>query len=675
MSLRIRLLLLSLFTLVLPWAGWEYARQMEDVLRSGQEGALLTTAKTLGRVVIADSDLVEQSFPQRPADSAGRKLFAAQLTTNPLLDGLIDEWPPTIGALPTDAATGKLRLGVYGAAFYAFMHVSDAQVRYESPGTGDRPNRNNYDRILVVSRDQSGVERAWSLSAVAPGPLIVRQANPVSPWKPALAEDDSEVRGAWRETTSGFDVELRIPTRLIGWEFAIVHLDDATPAPDALEMWALSLASETLRDKLALYAAEGLRISIVDNDGWLLARAGTLQAFAADGRDESPSAYRWFLGRSEQLCPAYSLPYGMWGPPVDSALAGRSTPIWCQAGGGEPSTVRASIPIAVSSSILGVITVEQAGSRLLLDRDAALTGLLGFTFLVALLAVAAAIVFAAWLSRRIRRLSVAAADALTPSGDVNDVLPETASGDELGDLARSYAVLLQKLKEYTQYLRTLGSKLSHEFRTPLAIVSSSLENLAAEKHSHDQTYIQRAREGTARLQNLLIAMTEATRVEQSIETAERVDFDLADLLRGVGTAYAQTFSTHRIEVAVPTDSCPLHGAPELIVQMLDKLIDNAVDYCPNGQRISIALSSESKHYRLTVSNEGPLLAPGAEHKMFDMLISDRTGESEKPHLGLGLFIVQLIARFHGGLATGRNMSDLSGVEFEIQLPKPRQPSK
>jgi len=104
--------------------------------------------------------------------------------------------------------------------------------------------------------------------------------------------------------------------------------------------------------------------------------------------------------------------------------------------------------------------------------------------------------------------------------------------------------------------------------------------------------------------------------------------------------------------------------------MLDKLVDNAVDYCPPGQRIEIALEADAKHYRLSVSNEGPLLAPAAEHKIFDMLVSDRTGEGSKPHLGLGLFIVQLIARYHGGHARARNLADLSGVAFEIELPRP-----
>ena len=58
MSLRTKLLLLSLLTLILPWAGWKYAQQMETTLRSGQEAALLTTAQVLSRVVASEPELL-----------------------------------------------------------------------------------------------------------------------------------------------------------------------------------------------------------------------------------------------------------------------------------------------------------------------------------------------------------------------------------------------------------------------------------------------------------------------------------------------------------------------------------------------------------------------------------------------------------------------------------------
>jgi two-component system, OmpR family, sensor histidine kinase ChvG len=162
-------------------------------------------------------------------------------------------------------------------------------------------------------------------------------------------------------------------------------------------------------------------------------------------------------------------------------------------------------------------------------------------------------------------------------------------------------------------------------------------------------------------------MTEATRVEQSIEQAEQVDFDLNNLVRSSATAYQQTFATHRIDAQLPATACPMQGAPELIAQLLDKLIDNAVDFCPSQGRILIELTAEPKLYRLAVSNEGPLLPPDAATKIFDLLVSNRTASGAKPHLGLGLYIVQLIARFHRGEVTAHNLADATGVIFNVHL--------
>jgi two-component system, OmpR family, sensor histidine kinase ChvG len=84
------------------------------------------------------------------------------------------------------------------------------------------------------------------------------------------------------------------------------------------------------------------------------------------------------------------------------------------------------------------------------------------------------------------------------------------------------------------------------------------------------------------------------------------------------------------------------------LQSLDKLLDNAVDYCPSGGAIEITLEHTAKSYRLVVSNQGPQLASEIADKLFDAMVGNRAGDAIKPHLGLGLFIVQLIARFHRG---------------------------
>ena len=133
--------------------------------------------------------------------------------------------------------------------------------------------------------------------------------------------------------------------------------------------------------------------------------------------------------------------------------------------------------------------------------------------------------FAAWLALRLARLRRASESALTRSGLVT-AFPETAARDELGDVARSFSTLLARLDEYTSYLRTLAGKLAHELRTPLTIVRSSLENLEAEPSGDAaRTYLARARQGSERLNAILLAMGAASRVEEAIGSAERIDFD------------------------------------------------------------------------------------------------------------------------------------------------------
>jgi signal transduction histidine kinase len=113
------------------------------------------------------------------------------------------------------------------------------------------------------------------------------------------------------------------------------------------------------------------------------------------------------------------------------------------------------------------------------------------------------------------------------------------------------------------------------------------------------------------------------------------------------------------------------GAPELIVQMLDKLVDNAVDFSADGATISIVLSAEPDHAELSVANPGPPLPPEATTKLFESLWQSRT-ESDpagrlRPHFGLGLYIVRLIAEFHGGSARAANLPDQAGAIFTVRL--------
>jgi two-component system, OmpR family, sensor histidine kinase ChvG len=674
MSLRAKLFLVSLLTLILPWAGWQYAQRMETTLRRGQEDSLLTTADVLSRVVASQPELLYR-FPaelRENFDPATGDLFAPLLPTTPLLDGFADEWPvPSRPVAGFDRPGPTLRLGVFGRFMYVYFETDDARVRYETPSSDERVNE-DVSRVVFLTRDEFDRERAWSITAVAPGPVITRATEVGAPWQ--MSSEIEHISGVWRATEKGYAIELRAPLSMFGTQLAAFAISRNGPSAPALGR--LHTASEALKERLEQYAPKGLRVSVVDARGWLLARAGTVESqvsseYVGLERDEDGfvrSIYRGLFGR-DTLAVRYGLPYGMWGTPVDEARSGEPTAIWFEPAGGEPSLVRAAVPVRYGDEVLAALIVEQPAEQLAIVREEALTRLLNLTLLATLFSVSITLAFAARLSQRIRRLSRAVANALTPEGRLEPHIPDTSSRDELGTLARSYGTLLGRLKEHTNYLQTLGNKLSHELRTPLTIVSSSLENLAADAtlEPASQSYLERARTGNARMHAILTAMTEANRVEQIIEHTDRIEFDLADLVRNMGQAYSATFDKHRIETRIPEAPCTLHGSPDLIAQMLDKLMDNAADFAPEGGRITLELETLTDGYRLSVSNEGPLLPPQLDGRLFESLVSGRTLQDRKPHLGLGLYIVRLIAEFHGGSVTAANLEDRTGVVVAVDL--------
>ena len=103
--------------------------------------------------------------------------------------------------------------------------------------------------------------------------------------------------------------------------------------------------------------------------------------------------------------------------------------------------------------------------------------------------------------------------------------------------------------------------------------------------------------------------------------------------------------------------------------MLDKLLDNAADFCPPGGHIRLALEPDARTCLLSVTNAGPLLPPQLDGRLFESLVSGRTAADGRPHLGLGLYIVRLIADFHGGAAAATNLADGTGVRISIELPR------
>ena len=216
--------------------------------------------------------------------------------------------------------------------------------------------------------------------------------------------------------------------------------------------------------------------------------------------------------------------------------------------------------------------VEETGNAVLAVRNSAFERLFNIVLAVLLVGSLALTLYATWLTSRIRHLRDDAERAIDASGRVRKPLASSHAGDEIGDLSRSFGSVLARLSEYASYQEKMASRLSHELRTPIAVVRSSLDNLKQTPLPDDaRVYMARAQEGLTRLTTILTRMTEAARLEQSLTDVERERFDLGQVVAGCVEGYRQAYPAARIAFARPEAEIAIEGAPDLIAQMLDKL--------------------------------------------------------------------------------------------------------
>ena len=684
MSLRTQLLAFGLLTLVLPWAGMRFVQEMEAALRRGLEASLLASAGTVA-AALDDEPALITPIGERADEPAGvaSTIYAEPLLRELTVDGFGTDWGPdetTVRSLP---GGHEYRTGVYGRYAYLFVAVGDRDIVQQGS-----PGQTPYgDRVLLMLESEAGASSSLLLMTRAPGRFRAQYTMP-----PAFAPSGSfedRVLSAWRTTADGYSVEARIPLDLIGSSFglAVIDVDPAGPSTYAVELnstWEGGQAGAApfihqlsqLQEFVNQFSRAGDRFRVVNRDGWVLSDAGDVESGAAATAVAATTVaerlFRSLLRRDDPAYEAIEEPFGRLGDAaLRAALEGEPATAWFRRGPEDSAIVAAAAPIRGPDGVLGAVLLEQASDPILTLTNQALLRLMTFTLLASVLAAAGLLGYATFLSLRVRRLAHAAETALGPKGEIQVAVPGRGARDELGDLARSFADLLRRLREHTDYLRTLTSKLSHELRTPLAVVSTSLDNLEHQVGKDTaQVYLRRLRGGADRLDSILVAMSEATRMEHAIgETTPEV-FNLAAVVEACSTAYGDVYADRSFGCELETDGpATVRGSSDLVAQLMDKLIDNAVGFSPAGSRIGIALAGASSELVLSVSNTGSVLPESMREQLFDSLVSIRRHGDERPHLGFGLYIVALIAKFHGGRVEADNLPEGDGVVFRVCFPR------
>ena len=699
--------------LSIPWMGARYVVEMKAFLLQGQKDALLLTAGGIAtilndRTALFDSEAGVPELLGEKSDS-----FAYQLPRLIQLDGDAMDWGHSVLLEKREFIEGKPGqcgpdfdpdnfalqhlLGYRSEWLYALFDVTDDHVVYRDLG---RRKLGNGDHVRVLIQHPYGPLTRYTLVARGPGRMSAYLAS--GDWQsPLLGEPVEDVVAVLKETDYGYTIELRLPRYLVGQYsrlgFNVVDVDD----DDTRELRAListyPQAENTQPGRVLLTSPEitqlirGLnqpnsRIWIIDKQQQVRAVVGGLSPPRAVEKPDAEPKTVWaeFQAKMTTKLDAWLKRPDVVFEDLPSDITVRRDEMIVDVLKGQLRSdsrrsvdkkvriVMAGHPIRGGSSVLGAVVVEQSSHAILRGQYELLKSLASASLLVFAFVTLALIVFAWRLTVRIGRLHDTTDRAISAEGRVqkSSIPTRVYPRDELGDLGRSITSMLQRLSGYTSYLEGLPDTLAHEMNNPLNVVSSSLQRLEQEQPAiQGDKYMDRAQAGIQRLKHLLSSLTQAANLEEAMRTEERQKLNLSSLLKDYTGGVQSMFVLHRFQLSLDSDQMFILGSGDHIAELMDKLIDNAVQFGVPNTEIKITLSEQEDGLLLTVTNEGAVIAEGQQDRVFDPMVSLGRKDANTAHLGLGLYVVRLIADYHQAHAWMVNRQDGTGVVVSILFPK------
>jgi two-component system, OmpR family, sensor histidine kinase ChvG len=699
-SLATKLMLLGAALLSLPYFSLRQLLAMEQFLIQGQAQAQLLTAEGISTLLNGRDDL----FNDLPLSAEGyASLYAHPLPSAIRLDGRDGDWDVlaerrlVFGADPDSGerpdGSFDLILGERADQLYAVLRILDRDRIWRDP---DALRLDNADHVRLTFQDASGARGRIQLTFSGPGVLTAYAMDEA--WRFASnGQPDNRIQGFVSPTNTGegYVVEFRLPLAMLNaresFGISVVDVDDPVSRSQRAMVQTLPTAGPeafnliVLRSPEVLNIVEGLgyagaRILVIDGERRVRAETGAYQREGPRAPPLSAPALgplEFFrplvrgllaiarLGQEDGAAPMTS------DAVIDTALAGGPLAVRRRLSD-KQEIIMAAVPIRGREQALGAVVVEQDTDEILaLQRDA-LDRIIGFAVLTIALVFLALLTFSLRLAWRIRGLGAEASRAIDQQGRLRtfQLRREARAGDELGELSRNVSQMLARLHQHNQFLENMPRTLRHEINNPLNTLSTSLQNLEdTQPELSDSKYLDAARRGVQRIGAIVQNLADAANLEESLKAEDLETLDLEALVESYVRNSAALQAPRQLTFQGPGTGVKIEAADYRIEQLLDKIIDNALDFALPETAIAVALRRERSDAVLTIRNQGPLLSEDTLASMFDSMVTRRDGTNDtKLHFGLGLYVVRVIAAHHGGGALARNLPDGSGVEIEVRLP-------
>ena len=322
-----------------------------------------------------------------------------------------------------------------------------------------------------------------------------------------------------------------------------------------------------------------------------------------------------------------------------------------------------AVPVLSGNNRVGAVRIS-AAEAIVSDRvDSRIRGLLFVALLSLAIASAVAWVFARSVSRPLKRLHTAT-ESLA-AGDLTTRAEHDEGPGEVRDLAISFNAMADRLQQLIERQRAFAGTASHQLRTPVTALRLRLEQLAVVVDDDPETHatVESALHETDRLHRMIEGLLALARAENATLAPESVDVaSIARHRRDHWSPLAEE-SDVRMEVVAPA-TAPVVAIPGAVEQILDNLIDNALEVSPAGGSLNLSVVPERDWVAVHVIDEGPGMSDADRERAFERFWR---GDSSSPGgSGLGLAIVQQLAHASGGtVELGRSPG--GGIDAVVRL--------
>lgn len=236
-------------------------------------------------------------------------------------------------------------------------------------------------------------------------------------------------------------------------------------------------------------------------------------------------------------------------------------------------------------------------------------------------------------------------------GDLSHRLEVRSSGDELDTLAQTINRLLEQIEQLVHGIANVSNSIAHDLRTPLAELRSRLEELALTRPPVEATFAEIDAavadvDGVIRIFNALLRLAE---IDAGLRRSNFVETDLGELVAKAVEFYLPAAELKGLSLSL-RDSGPTGARcdPVLLAQAINNLIDNSLKFVAPGGHVELGVARLAQGLvAVTVADNGPGI-PEADRPKAAQRFFRGDASRGTPGVGLGLSLVEAIARLHGG---------------------------